>query len=123
MNTPESNDNLVNERIAFKCARSIEFVEVRRIIRVESSRAYCKLHILNDTPITLSTPLKAIETKLKAFPLFFRSHKSHLINLMFVKSYHSDNGIKLVDNSFVPLTPCLKSSFLEKIEELFAGIK
>jgi two-component system LytT family response regulator len=112
-------DEILNERIIFKSSRSIEFVEVKKIIRAESSRAYCKLYFIDNHSIILSYPLKTLEKKLSAYPVFFRSHKSHLINVSYVKSYHSDDGIKLTDGSCIPLVQSLKTTFLEKMEELF----
>lgn len=84
-------------------------------------RAYCKLYTFDDTPITLSYPLKTLETKLTDYPIFFRCHKSHLINMSYVKNYHSDNGIKLIDGSCIPLAISLKTAFVKKAEELFKG--
>ena len=109
----------MNERITIRCSRSIEFVEIKKLIRVEASRAYCKLVILDENPIILSCPLKEIELKLVPYPVFFRCHKSHLINISYVKSYHSDNGIKLTDGFYIPLAPGLKATFMEKTEKLF----
>ena len=102
-----------------KCSRSIEFVEVKKIIRVESLRAYCKLYILDDNPIVLSYPLKVLNEKLSDHSIFFRCHKSHLINMMYVKSYHSDKGIKLADGVCVPLALKMKLAFLEKMKNVF----
>ena len=112
-----------NERIGLRCSRSIEFVEVKKIIRAESFRAYCKLYIMDDQPITLSCPLKVIANKLSANQLFFRSHKSHLINMLYVKNYHTDKGIKLIDGSCVPLALLIKTEFLKRMEELFGCIE
>lgn len=102
-----------------KCSRSIEFIEVKKIIRAESLRAYCKIYTLEDNPIILSFPLKVIEEKLSTHSIFFRSHKSHLINMLYVKNYHSDKGIKLADGSYVPLALKMKSAFLKKMESVF----
>lgn len=112
---------MMNDRIMIKCSRSIEFIQVSHIVHIESSRSYSKLHRINETDITLSFPLKKMENKLSAYPIFFRCHKSHLINLTHIKSYHSDNGIKLIDGSYVPLAKDLKVAFIKKMDELFGG--
>ena len=39
--------------------------------------------------------------------------------MLYLKNYHSDNGIKLFDGSFVPLATSLKTAFIDKAEELF----
>ncbi|MBA4411609.1 MAG: hypothetical protein C0397_19600 [Odoribacter sp.] len=119
MNTQFLTSELHNKRILLKCSRSIEFIEVEKIIRIESLRAYCRVCIINENAILLSCPLKAIEEKLSVYPIFFRSHKSHLINMLYVKNYHSDKGIKLADGSYVPLALKMKSAFLEKMVTIF----
>lgn len=119
MNTQFSMLEMNNERIMFKCSRSIEFIEVKRIIRVESLRAYCRLYLNGDDSLVLSCPLRSVEDKLQNYPYFFKSHRSHLINLLYVKNYHTDNGIKLADGSGVPLALTMKTAFLEKMDVLF----
>lgn len=102
-----------------RCSRSIEFVEVKKIIRAEALRTYCKLYILDDHPIILSCPLKVVNEKLLNHPIFFRCHKSHLINMLYVKNYHSDKGIKLSDGVCVPLALKVKPAFFQKIVTVF----
>jgi two-component system LytT family response regulator len=119
MKSQFSTSEMNGERVMFKCSRSIEFIEVRKIIHAESLRAYCKLYISGDDPLLLSCPLKKLEDKLQNYPYFFRSHKSHLINLYHVKSYHTDRGIKLVNGSCVPMACAVKADFLKKMEIFF----
>jgi len=119
MNVQFLHSETLDDRIMLKCSRSIEFVEVKKIVRVESLRAYCKLNIIDDNSIILSCPLKKIEEKLSSYPIFFRSHKSHLINLLYVKNYHTDKGIKMADGYYVPLALAMKTVFIKKMEELF----
>lgn len=94
------------------------------IIRINSLRAYCEIYTIHDTSIILSSSLSDISKKLKTYEYFFRCHRSHLINLHCVKSYHVDKGIKLIDGTYVPLSQSLKSIFIERMEHiswLFVG--
>lgn len=109
----------IKDRITIKFLRSIEFIEIESIIRVESARAYAILFVKGEESKIISFPLKKMEQKLSKYSVFFRCHKSHLINLMHVKSYHSDKGIILSDNSIIPLAPDMKIVFIKKMEKLF----
>ncbi|MBA4410722.1 MAG: hypothetical protein C0397_15020 [Odoribacter sp.] len=119
MNVKTQEPQINTDRIMIKCSRSIEFIEVRQIIRIEALRSYSKIYIQDGDPLVLSFPLKKIEDKLEVYSYFFRSHKSHIVNLLHTKSYHSDKGIKLNDGSCIPLAIHLKPAFLDKVEIIF----
>jgi|WetSurMetagenome_2_1015567.scaffolds.fasta_scaffold152549_2 DNA-binding LytR/AlgR family response regulator len=121
MNPQNLITGLNNERIILKCSRSVEFIKVKKIIRAESLRSYCKLYVIGEKPLVFSYPLKILDERLSSYQIFFRSHKSHLINLLYVKNYHGDHGIKMTDGSCIPLAITMKSAFLKKTEELFCG--
>ena len=46
---------------------------------------------------------------------FMRVHKTHIINLQFIKSYHKGTGgyVKLLDNSEIEISPNYKDLFLQ----------
>ena len=46
---------------------------------------------------------------------FFVTHKSHLINLTFVKHYRREGTIILKDNSSVPVSKRRKAIFLKQV--------
>ena len=107
-----------NEKILVRRCRAIDFIAIKNIIRVESMRAYSKLYLQDGNSIILTCPLKVIFERLSCYSFFFRCHKSHLINLLYVKSYHADNGITLEDTSVIPISQGMKSVFIQQMEQL-----
>ena len=67
--------------------------------------------------ILISKTLKSIESQLPG-NLFFRVHKSYLVNLSYIKSYvnSSDNPhLVLEDDTFIPVSRYKKSQFRLKL--------
>lgn len=46
---------------------------------------------------------------------FFQVHKSHLVNIDFLKCYNNEGQIELTNGDFVPLSKTRKKDFLERL--------
>lgn len=62
-----------------------KFIPFRSIVAIEAEGAYSKLYIEDGTEHTVSKNMAKLEAELEASLLFFRSHRSWLINLSYVK--------------------------------------
>lgn len=83
------SDNLKNEQLTKLVVRkndSQEIVAIEDIIAIEAQEAYSSIYTENGT-FLMSKNLKHFETLLENNTIFFRSHKSWLINLNKVKSF------------------------------------
>ena len=91
----------------------ISIYQVEDIIRFESDRAYCKLILDGKKEVIVSKPLREIETILPS-NIFFRSHKSHLININHVSKYSRDEGgyITMKNGDHIPLSRRRKEDFV-----------
>ncbi len=101
-------------KLAIPSSDGIEFITISDIIRIEASGSYVIIHTTNNKPKMFSRNLKSME-KLLVNHAFFRVHKSHLINLNYVKNYSSqkDGGtITMIDGSLTYLSRKNKEEFI-----------
>jgi two-component system LytT family response regulator len=113
----ELNTNLQainNKRIVLRTAEKLHLIPVHDIVRCEADRNYSNFFLTNGKKIIVSYPMKDYEDMLVEQG-FFRLHKSHIVNLVFVETYvKSDGGyVILNDGSKLPVADRKKSSLLE----------
>ncbi len=76
----------------------ISFVSFDDIILMEAEGMYTHIHTV-DEKLLISKPLKYFVEMLQNIDLFYRPHRSFLINLKFIKKYvKSDGGYIVMDN-------------------------
>ncbi|GAA0872831.1 LytTR family DNA-binding domain-containing protein [Gangjinia marincola] len=107
-------------KIGLTHAKGITFVKINDIILFEASGMYTSV-LLKNEEIVVSKPLKYYVELLKDQPLFFRSHRSFLINLNFLKEFiRVDGGYLLMENNKrVSIAKDNVDSFLKAIQERF----
>ena len=93
------------EKIALPISTGIELVPPSEILRFQGSGSYSEVYMLNGDMLVLSQNLKRME-ELVAESGFFRVHRSHLINLRYVKRFiHQDGGfIELEDGTNIEVS-------------------
>ncbi len=93
------------DKIAIPTLEGTYFYNKSEIIRAEADSNYTELHLVNGKKIVSSKTLKEIEISL-AKTTFIRVHKSHLININFIKKYIKGDGgiIVLNDDSMIPVS-------------------
>ncbi len=87
------------------------------IIHVEADQAYSYIHMTNENKLVVSKNIKEIESILDK-SVFFRVHKSHIINLEHVKKYnvHSGSFIEMTDGVKIIISRRNKKAFIERME-------
>jgi two-component system, LytTR family, response regulator len=105
------------EKVALPTMEGLIFVELKNIVRLESEVNYTRFYLTNKETILVSKTLGDFE-ELFAENNFFRPHKSHIINLKFVKKYVKGEGgqIILEDNTAIDVSRRKKEEFLQKIK-------
>ncbi len=106
-------------KLILRTAEKIYSVNVQDIIRCESEKNYTTFHLIGGQKLLVSTTLKEYETML--LPMgFFRSHQSHLVNMLYFDHYvkGDSNTIVLKDKSGVPLAIRKKEEFLQLLAEM-----
>lgn len=114
-------ENLVNpfRRIAIPTINGYLFVNIHEILRLESDTNYSKIVLQNKESYTSSRTLRDYEELLSPFN-FVRVHRSHLINLNFIREYQKGRSPILVmeDASQIPVAANRKDDFLRHLNKL-----
>ncbi len=93
------------QKIVLSTAEGYHVVNPDDIIRCQSDSYYTNFHFIDGKRIIVSKTLKEYEELLSEFG-FVRSHKSHLVNLKYIKSYMRADGGNIImsDGTEVPVS-------------------
>lgn len=80
-----------NNRITLSTTQEIILVNPDDIIRIEANNNYSHFYFTNRPRVIVSKTLKEFEEQLTPFN-FYRVHQSHLVNMKYVESVHSNDG-------------------------------
>ncbi len=96
-----------------------DVVQIKDIIRCEANDNFTDFFFTNGKHLLICRTLKFYEQTLTDFG-FQRIHKSHLINLQYVKKYKKGKGGQVImsDDSEIEVSPNKKDEFLEKFKEM-----
>jgi two-component system, LytTR family, response regulator len=94
-----------DKRIALPQEDKIDFIPVRQIIRCQSESNYTRFFLDSGLVIMVSRTLKEFELALESCG-FIRTHQSHLVNSIHVKTLVKRDGgyLKMSDGSPVPIS-------------------
>ncbi|MCF6131704.1 LytR/AlgR family response regulator transcription factor [Flavobacterium wongokense] len=108
------------QKLVLKTTDRIYSVNIQDIIHCESDKNYTTFHFINAPKLVVSTNLKEYEALLGPYN-FFRTHKSHLINMAYLDHFvKSDGGNTVVmkNKTVIPLSVRKKEEFLVALEKL-----
>ncbi len=107
---------LQEKKIALPNATGIEFISVNKITRCEGEGNYSKIFLNEAKSILVSKTLFEFEELLEEYN-FLRVHKTHLINLSYLKAFINNNGyyIILTDGSQIPVSRRKKEAVLKTL--------
>ena len=119
----EENNEHHNQKIILFQGEHVYVVPVHDIYYLEGKRAYttvCFSWQGATKKVTVSRPISRMERELPD-PVFFRVHKSFLINLLHVKEYvRGEGGTVLMSNGMeIEVSRRKKELFLTKVKEYF----
>lgn len=114
-----SIENKQLKKIALPMLNGFEIIVLKDIIRCQANDNLTDFHLQNGQKITVCNTLKHYESTLSDFN-FIRVHKSHLININYVKSYKKGSGGEIILQNLksIPLSPIRKESFLNSLSNL-----
>jgi two-component system LytT family response regulator len=97
----------------------IHVIDVDDIIRCESDNYYTYFFFVDGRKLLVSKTLKENEELLSQHN-FIRPHKSHLINIKYIKSYirHDSGYILMTDGTHIPVSRRKKDKIMEIIFNL-----
>lgn len=113
--TEESTPKM--DKLVLPTSHGFEVLVFDELLRLEAEGYYTLLHIAGGKKKLVTRTLKDFEESLPC-DRFFRTHKSHLVNLKFVKEYSNSGGayITMVDGSKVELSRRKSAEFILKIK-------
>jgi two-component system LytT family response regulator len=99
-------------QIILPTLEGFEVVKMEQIIRLQGNGNFTDIYLKDKTKKMVCRFLKHFEEILPA--PFLRVHKSHIINVEYVKSYHKNSGgyVTLEDGNEIEISPAYKSDFL-----------
>ena len=108
------------KKIGLPNADGIKFVNFDDIIILEADGMYTKVSLTNSKTILVSKPLKFFAETLKKMNIFYRPHRSFLINLKYIQEYiKKDGGYIVMDNNkTVSISKDKKDEFLNIMQNI-----
>lgn len=125
--TNEANvDNLIHnindskkeeQKIILSTSEGMHIIKVKNIIRCQADDYYTNFYLNDGRKIMLSKTLKENEELLAEYN-FIRPHRSHLVNIAYIKKYvKSDGGyIVLADGTQIPVSRRKKDVMVEYLK-------
>lgn len=111
------------EKISISATDSIYFRSIKDIVRCEAEDNYTHIYLCNGDKITASKTIKFYQDMLSGFN-FYRVHKSHLINLNYMKKFVKGEGGYLVmdDKKRIEVSRRRRPAFMVRINKLQNGM-
>ena len=108
------------KKIALPVEGGIKFVNFQDIVLLKADGMYTSVHVQNASELLISKPLKHFEDLLEAIPMFYRPHRSYLINLKYIQEYSKkDGGYIIMDNGeTVSVSKDKKEEFLTIVQNI-----
>jgi two-component system LytT family response regulator len=105
--------DVAHKKMAISTDTGIEFVKYNSIIFLEAQNNYTKINLIDGTSIIASKTLKYFEELLPS-ELFFRIHKTYLVNMNFVKRFFKidDFLVELTTGAKLPISLRKKNDFI-----------
>jgi two-component system LytT family response regulator len=96
--------DLLEHKIALPGTRETKFINVKNIIRCESSNSYTTFFTIDKEKITVSKSIREYEDLLTPYG-FIRTHQSHLINRFHITKFIKEDGgfLIMADLSQIPI--------------------
>jgi two-component system, LytTR family, response regulator len=100
--------------------KGFQVVSLNDIIYCEAENTYTYIHLKDNKKVLASRPLMDYETLLQD-SLFFRIHKSTLVNMKHIKEYQKGEGGSVLMNNgrSLEVSRRKKEAFIAKMKEVF----
>lgn len=108
------------QKLILKTADRVYSVNIQDIVHCESDKNYTTFNFIQAPKLVVSNTLKDYETLLSPF-VFFRTHQSHLVNMLYFDHYIKADGgttIVLKNKTTIPLAVRKKEEFLALLDGL-----
>ncbi len=114
-----SNTNNQEKKIVLQTLEKTFIIQIQDILRCESNNNYTYFYLKNGEKLLISKPIKQYDELLSNYN-FCRVHKSHLVNMNFVKGILKKDGgyIELINGGLVPISSRKKEKIVSAINQM-----
>jgi two-component system, LytTR family, response regulator len=111
------------DKLIVPSTHGFEVLDIDKIIRLEADGCYTTLFLKDSKSKVISRTLKDFEETL-ADEIFFRVHKSHLINLKYIRDYSNFSGsfVTMTDGSRIEISRRKAPDFIQKMKALLKNL-
>ena len=108
-------------KMVLEVPKGILFVSHDDIILFEADGMYTKVYMKNNESQLICKPMKHFVDQLEGKPIFYKPHRSFLVNLKYIKELSKKDGFHLImeNNKTIPIAKEKKDEFLQIIQDLF----
>ncbi len=108
--------NSIKSKVALPTLSGFQMKKINDIIYCEGDQNYTKIHLIGNQQLLVSKTLKYVEELLPA-EVFFRIHKTYLINLNYIEKYIKNDGhiVVLEDGSQLTVANRRTEEFMEAL--------
>jgi two-component system LytT family response regulator len=108
-------------KIALEIPKGMLFVSHDDLILFEADGAYTKVYLKGRKTELISKTLKYFSDQLEDKPIFYKPHRSYVINLKYMKEVVKKDGFHIVleNNKTIPVARDKKDEFLQLIQRMF----
>lgn len=100
MEKPES----IDKRITIKTPEGYVFIDYHEIVRIEALHNHTNMFLSSqEKPIKILPCMKEVVEKSQNGSTFFKCHRSHLVNLLYVQEFKEKARILVTKNGDVPI--------------------
>jgi two-component system LytT family response regulator len=112
---------LALNKIALEVPKGIRFVSHEDILFFEADGVYTKVFLQNGKTELICKTLKHFTEQLSNKPLFYKPHRSYLINLKYMTEITKKDGLQVImsNNKSIPIARDRKDQFMDIINRVF----
>lgn len=115
----QQDQNSQDKKMVLQTQEKTHIIQIKDILRCESSNNYTHFYLKNNEKLLISKPIKQYDELLGNYH-FYRVHKSHLVNMNFVKGVVKRDGgfLELINSDLVPISSRKKEKILDLIKQM-----
>jgi two-component system, LytTR family, response regulator len=114
-NIQKFNNTKLQDTIAVSSNEGLHFLKIEDIMYFEATNCYTNIMMNNGSKFLISKTMGNFEDILQDNSLFFRVHKSFIVNLRYIKQYIRGEGGEIImqDNTYITISRRRKQDFLD----------
>ena len=121
LNLERTFQQLALNKIALEVPKGIRFVSYEDILLFEADGVYTKVYLQNGKTELICKTLKHFSQQLSNKSLFYKPHRSYIINLKYMSEIIKKDGLQVImsNNKSIPIARNRKDEFMEIINRVF----